>query len=180
MLKYLASLMASMTDGLYRPFSRELMVCLETPMASASSSCLMPFCFRISSSLFFKILPFLIKYAYLKFSRVLSIRISFSIHFALLLRPVLRHGLYRKNNVKFTFHNCIIQHSLFMSSALYINPQKKDKALYFPDFVFALHNMACPFLFYMFPQHFMNDIQAEARDLPISLSLDNISASGAS
>ena len=50
--------MASITEGLYLPFSRELMVCRETPMASASSSCLIPLCFRISSNRFFKIFSF--------------------------------------------------------------------------------------------------------------------------
>ena len=36
--KYLAILYASIIDGLYRPFSRELIVCLDTPIIFASSS----------------------------------------------------------------------------------------------------------------------------------------------
>ena len=56
-LKNLAILKARIIEGLYRPFSREPMVCLETSKISARSSCLIPLCFRISSSLFFKKSP---------------------------------------------------------------------------------------------------------------------------
>lgn len=52
-----AILNARMMDGLYLPFSREPIVCLDTSKAVASSSCLIPCCFRISSSRFFKISP---------------------------------------------------------------------------------------------------------------------------
>lgn len=55
--KYFAILYASIMEGLYRPFSRELMVCRETPMDFANSSCRMPRSFLISSILFFKISP---------------------------------------------------------------------------------------------------------------------------
>ena len=57
MWKYRAILKARMMEGLYRPFSREPMVCLETSRISASSSCLSPCSLRISSSLFFKNIP---------------------------------------------------------------------------------------------------------------------------
>ena len=52
--KYRAILKASRMEGLYRPFSRDPMVCRDTSSASASSSCLMPRAFRSSSSRFFK------------------------------------------------------------------------------------------------------------------------------
>lgn len=42
-----------MIDGLYRPFSKEPIVCLETSTAIAKSSCFMPFSFLNSSILFF-------------------------------------------------------------------------------------------------------------------------------
>ena len=71
--KYLAILNASMIDGLYLPFSREPMVCLDTCKAAASSSCLIFLCFLSSSSLFFKCFlrsarhmqsPFYVKYTF--------------------------------------------------------------------------------------------------------------------
>lgn len=52
--KYRAILNANIIDGLYRPFSKEPIVCLDTSKADANSSCLIPRCFRISSNLFFK------------------------------------------------------------------------------------------------------------------------------
>ena len=57
MPKYTAMLWASIIDGLYLPFSRELMVCRETPMALASSSWRMPRSVLISSILFFTLIP---------------------------------------------------------------------------------------------------------------------------
>ena len=36
--KYLASFMARIIEGLYLPFSRDPIVCLDTPIAFASSS----------------------------------------------------------------------------------------------------------------------------------------------
>ena len=51
--KNFAILYASRIDGLYRPFSRELIVCRETPISLASSSCRIPLILRISSILFF-------------------------------------------------------------------------------------------------------------------------------
>ena len=52
-LKYLEIFMARMIDGLYRPFSKDPMVCRETSRSAASSSWLIPLRFLISSSLFF-------------------------------------------------------------------------------------------------------------------------------
>src|SRR6056297_1626934 len=54
--KYLAILKANKIDGLYLPFSSELMVCLETSKISANCDWLKFFSFLISSSLFFIIL----------------------------------------------------------------------------------------------------------------------------
>ena len=51
--KYFAILYASMIDGLYRPFSKELIVCRETPKAFAISSCKIPCSFLMFSILFF-------------------------------------------------------------------------------------------------------------------------------
>ena len=51
--KYRAILNASRMDGLYRPFSSEPMVCLETSSTAARSSCLIPRSLRISSRRFF-------------------------------------------------------------------------------------------------------------------------------
>lgn len=62
--KYRASLKASWMDGLYRPFSREPIVCRDTSSALAKSSCLIPRCFRSSSSRFFIGAPFCGKYAF--------------------------------------------------------------------------------------------------------------------
>ena len=42
-------------EGLYRPFSNEPMVCRDTSSAAASSSCLIPRSFRISSKRFFTV-----------------------------------------------------------------------------------------------------------------------------
>ena len=55
--KYREILKASRMDGLYRPFSREPIVCRETSKTSASSSCLIPLAFRSSSNLFFNQSP---------------------------------------------------------------------------------------------------------------------------
>ena len=58
--KYRAILKAKIIEGLYRPFSNEPIVCLDTSRAEAKSSCFIPFALRISSNLFFKIsLPFM-------------------------------------------------------------------------------------------------------------------------
>ena len=54
-LKYRASLNANVIEGLYRPFSNEPIVCLDTSNAAASSSCLIPRSFRISSKRFFTV-----------------------------------------------------------------------------------------------------------------------------
>ena len=53
--KYRAILNASSIDGLYRPFSSEIMVWRDTSSASASSSWLSPRPRRSSSSLFFTV-----------------------------------------------------------------------------------------------------------------------------
>lgn len=60
-LKYLAILKAKRIEGLYRPFSKDPIVCRDTSSAEAKSSCLIPFSFRNSSKRFFKISPFLWK-----------------------------------------------------------------------------------------------------------------------
>ena len=51
--KYLAILKAKIIEGLYLPFSKEPIVCLDTSRIEANSSCVIPFAFLISSSLFF-------------------------------------------------------------------------------------------------------------------------------
>ena len=52
--KYAAILKAKSMDGLYLPFSKEPMVCLDTSRMFANSACVMPRSFLISSSLFFR------------------------------------------------------------------------------------------------------------------------------
>lgn len=61
MLKYRAILKANMIEGLYRPFSKEPIVCLETSTATAKSACFMPFSFLNSSILFFRVITSLWK-----------------------------------------------------------------------------------------------------------------------
>lgn len=56
-LKKLANLNANTIDGLYLPFSSEPIVCLDTPIAFARSSCLIPFSCRNFSKLFFNLSP---------------------------------------------------------------------------------------------------------------------------
>jgi len=53
--KYLAILKAKIIEGLYLPFSKEPIVCLDTSRIEANSSCVIPFAFLISSSLFFRL-----------------------------------------------------------------------------------------------------------------------------
>ena len=62
MRKYTAILWASWREALYLPFSRDMMVCLVTPRASASSSCVIRDCFLNSCILVFTYttLPFLL------------------------------------------------------------------------------------------------------------------------
>lgn len=62
-LKYFDILNANKIDGLYLPFSNELIVCLDTSNSKAKSSCVIFFSFRISSNLFFKNIstPFLLQ-----------------------------------------------------------------------------------------------------------------------
>lgn len=81
-LKYRASLNANVIEGLYRPFSNEPMVCRDTSSAAASSSCLIPRSFRISSKRFSRCASFLWKasFPYLYYSK-------------------------RGANVKYTFHS---------------------------------------------------------------------------
>ena len=55
--KNLAILNASCSEALYLPFSREMMVCLVTPRADASSSWVTLFCFRSSCILVFNHIP---------------------------------------------------------------------------------------------------------------------------
>ena len=55
--KYRDILKASRIEGLYRPFSRELMVWRETSSRAASSSWVIPSAFHSSSSRFFTGIP---------------------------------------------------------------------------------------------------------------------------
>ena len=60
--KYLAIFNASTVDGIYRQASIELMVCLLTPTAEASSCCVISLMARSTLTLFFIPFPVDIKY----------------------------------------------------------------------------------------------------------------------
>ena len=79
--KNLAILNANIMDGLYLPFSKDPTVCLDTSRAFASSSCVIPFAFRISSSLF------------LTFNHLSRWKVYFTYNIIIF-----------KQNVKLTFH----------------------------------------------------------------------------
>ena len=109
--KYLAILNARIMDGLYLPFSSEPMVWRDTPSASASSSCLTPLCFRISSNLFFTL--------HLQ-------NVKFTFH--MLIIP------YAGRNVKFTFHKVWI----FNHDPHTLSPSSRDQNLiqyFLPEFL---------------------------------------------